>query len=152
MHYSYKKQALNHGLVLKNVIESLSLIKKACLKPYIDMNTDLRKAAKNNFEENIFKLMNNSVFGKTIENVRKHRDIKLIITEKRKNYLVSEPNYHTTKFCTENLLAIVMRKTEILMNKSVYLGLSILDLGKMLMYEFWYDYVKAKYDEKTKLC
>ena len=152
MHYSYKKQALNHGLVLKNVIESLSLIKKACLKPYIDMNTDLRKAAKNNFEENIFKLMNNSVFGKTIENVRKHRDIKLIITEKRKNYLVSEPNYRTTKFCTENLLAIVMRKTEILMNKSVYLGLSILDLGKMLMYEFWYDYVKAKYDEKTKLC
>ena len=152
MHYSYKKQALNHGLVLKNVIESLSLIKKACLKPYIDMNTDLRKAAKNNFEENIFKLMNNSVFGKTIENVRKHRDIKLIITEKRKNYLVSEPNYHTTKFCTENLLTIVMRKTEILMNKSVYLGLSILDLGKMLMYEFWYDYVKAKYDEKTKLC
>ena len=96
--------------------------------------------------------MNNSVFGKTMENVRKHGDIKLIITEKRKNYLVSEPNYHTTKFCTEHLLAIEMRKTEILMNKSVYLGLSILDLGKMLMYEFWYDYVKAKYDEKTKFC
>ena len=96
--------------------------------------------------------MNNAVFGKTIENVRKHRDIKRVTTERRRNYLVSEPNYHTTKFFTENVLAIEMKKTEILMNKPVYLGLSILELSKILMYEFWYDYVKPKYGEKVKLC
>ena len=96
--------------------------------------------------------MNNEVFGKTMENVRKHRDIKLVTTERRRNYLVSEPNYHTTKFFTENLLAIEIKKTEILINKPIYLGLSILELSKILMYEFWYDYVKPKYGEKTKLC
>ena len=73
------------------------------------MNTKLRKKAKNNFEKDFFKLMNNAVFGKTMENVRKHRNIKLVTTERR-NYLVSEPNYHTTKFFTENLLAIEMKK------------------------------------------
>ena len=73
-------------------------------------------------------------------------------TERRTNYLVSEPNYHTTKFITENLLAIDLKETEILMNKSVYLGLSILKISKMLRYEFWYDYVKPKYSEKVKFC
>ena len=96
--------------------------------------------------------MNNAVFGKTIENVRKHRDIKRVTTERRRNYLVSEPNYHTTKFFTENLIAIEMKKTEIILNKPVFLGLSILELSKILMYKSWYDYVKPKYDEKAKLC
>ena len=96
--------------------------------------------------------MNNAVFRKIMENVRKHRNIKLVTTERRRNYLVSEPNFHTTKFFTENLLAIEMRKTQILMNKPVYLGLSILDLSKTVMYEFWYDYVKPKYGENAKLC
>ena len=96
--------------------------------------------------------MNNGVFRKTKENVRKHRDIKLLTTERRKNYLVSESKYHTTKFFTDNLLAMEMKKTEILMNKPVYLGISILELSKILMYEFWYDYVKPKYGEKVKLC
>ena len=96
--------------------------------------------------------MNNAIFRKTMENVRKHRDIKLVTTEKRRNYLVSEPKYYTTKFFTENLLAIEMKKTKILMNKLVYLGRSILELSKILMYEFWYDHVKPKYGEKVKLC
>ena len=100
--------------------------------------------------------MNDAVFGKTMENVRKHRDIKLVTTERRWSYLVSEPNYHITKVFTEDLLAIEMNKTEIFMNKPVYLGLSILELSKILMDEFWYDYVKPKYepkyDEKAKLC
>ena len=97
--------------------------------------------------------MNNAVFGKTRENVRKHRDIKLVTTERRRNYLVSESNYHTTTFFTEHLLAIQMKKkTWILMNKPVYLGLSILELSKILMYEFWYDYVKPKFGDKSKLC
>ena len=87
-----------------------------------------------------------------MENVRKHRDIKLIIKEKRKDYLVSKQNYHTTKFFPKNLLAIEMKKTEILMSKPVCLRLSILELRKISMYEFWYDYAKPKYVEKAKLC
>ena len=87
-----------------------------------------------------------------MENVRNHINIKLVTTERRRNYSVSEPNYHTTKFSTESLLAIEMKKTQILMNKPVYLGLSILDLSKTVIYEFWYDYVKPKYVENKKLC
>ena len=101
------------------------------------MNTKRRQKAKNNFEKEFLKLMNNAVFGNTMENVRKYRDIKLVTTERRRNYLVSEPNYHTTKFFTENLLATEMKKTQILMNKPIYLGLSILDISKTVMYEFW---------------
>ena len=109
------------------------------------MNTKLRQKAKNNFEKDFFKLMNNAVFRKTMENVRKHRNIKLIATKRKRNYLVSQPNYHTTKFFTKNLLATEMRKTQILMNNPVYLGLSILDLSKTVMHEFQYDYVNPKY-------
>ena len=83
------------------------------------MNTNLRKKAENDFEKDYFKLMNNANFGKSMENLRKHKDIKLVTTERRRNYLVSEPNYHTTKFFTEYLFAIEMEKTEILMNKPV---------------------------------
>ena len=96
--------------------------------------------------------MNSAVFAKTMENVRKHRDIKLVTTERRRNYLVSESNYYTTKFFSENLFAVEMKKTQITMNKPVYLGLSILDPSKTVMYEFWYDYIKPKYSEKAKLC
>ena len=81
--------------------------------------------------------MNNGVFGKTMENLRKHRDIKLVTTQRRGNYLVSEPNYDTTKFFAENLFAIEMKKTQITMNKSVYLDLSILDISKTKRYDFW---------------
>ena len=95
--------------------------------------------------------MNSAVFAKTMENVRKHRDIKLVTTERRRNYLVSESNYYTTKFFSENLFAVEMKKTQITMNKPVYLGLSILDLSKTVMYEFWYDYIKPEYSEKAKL-
>ena len=112
------------------------------------MNTDLRKKAKNDFEKDFFKLMNNAVFGKTMENVRKHRDIKLVTTERKRNYLVPGPNYHTTKFFTKNLFVIEMKKMQILVNKRVYLGLSILELRKILTYEFWYNYLKLKYGEK----
>ena len=116
------------------------------------MNTELRKQAQNDFEKDFFKLMNNSVFGKTMENVREHRDIKLVITDKRRNQLVSEPNYHTTKWFSENLLAIEMKKIKVKVNKPVYLGLSILEISKTLMYEFWYGYIKPKYQNNAKLC
>ena len=116
------------------------------------MNTELRKQLRNDFEKDFVKLMNNDVFGKTMENVRKHRDIKLVTTDKKRNQLVSEPNYHTTKWFSENLLAIEMKKTKVKMNKPVYLGLSKLEISKTLMYEFWYDYVRPKYGGNVKLC
>ena len=116
------------------------------------MNSKLRKEAKNEFEKDFLKLMNNSVFGKTMEDVRKHRDIKLVTTEEKRNKLVSKPNYHTAKHFSETLLAIEMKKTKLKMNKPVYLSMSILDISKTLMYEFWYDYVKPKYKDNGKLC
>ena len=115
------------------------------------MNNKLRTEANNDFEKDFFKLLNNAVFGKTMENVRKHKDIKLATTERRRNYLGSEPNYHTTKFFTEHMLAIEMKKSEILMNKPACLGLSISDVNKILRYELWYDYLKTKYSEKVEL-
>ena len=116
------------------------------------MDTKWRKEAKNDFEKDFFKLMNNAVFGKTMENVRKHRDIKLVTTDKRRNQLVSEPNYQTTKWFSEKLLATEMKKTKVKVNKPIYLGLSILEISKTLMYEFWYDYMKPKYGDNVKLC
>ena len=116
------------------------------------MNTALRKLAKNDFEKDLFKLMNNAVFGKTMENIRKHRDIKLVTTDKKRNKLVSEPNYHTITYISEDLSIIEMNKTKVKMNKRIYLGLSILDISKILMYEFWYDYIKPKYNDNVKLC
>ena len=100
------------------------------------MNTNLTKEAKNEFQKDFFKLMNNSVFGKTMENVRKHRDIKLVTTEEKRSKLVSEPNYHTTKHFSENLLAIEMKKAKVKMNKPVYLGMSILDATWILIVLF----------------
>ena len=122
------------------------------MKPYIDKNTKLRSESKNDFEKDFFKLMNNSVYGKTMENVRKHRDIKLVRSNSERKKLVSEPNYHTCKQFSENLLAIEMKKTKIHMNKPVYVGQAVLDISKTLMYEFWYDYIIPKYDDKVRLC
>ena len=96
--------------------------------------------------------MNNSVFEKTMKNVRKQKKIKLVTTDKRRSQLVSEPNYDTTKHFSENLLVIEMKNVKIKMNKPVYLGLSILGISKTLMYEFWYDYIKPKYRNNAKLC
>ena len=104
--------------------------------------------------------MINAVFGKSIENVRKHRDIKLVTTDKRRSQLVSEPNYHAIKWFSENLVAIEMRKAKVKMNKPIYRGMAILDkiliikilISKILMYEFWYGYLKHKYGDRIKLC
>ena len=96
--------------------------------------------------------MNNAVFGKKMENVRKHRDIKLVKIDCKRNKLVSEPNYHTMKLISENLSIIKMKKVKVKMNKPIYLGLSILEISKTTMYEFLYDYVKKKYGDMVKLC
>ena len=152
VHIRSLKQALSHGLMFKKVHRVIQLNQEAWLKPYIDMNIELRKHVKNDFEKDFYKLMNNALFGKTMENVKKHRDIKLVTTNKRRNQLVSEPNYHKTKWFSENLLAIEMKKTNVKINKPVYLGLSISEISKTLMYEFWYDYMKPKYGDNIKLC
>ena len=150
VHIKSLKQALNHGLKFKKVHRIIEFNQAAWLKPYIDMNTELRKLAKNNFKKDFFKLMNNAVFGKTMENIRKHRDIKLVTTDKRRNKLVSEPNYHTMNYISEDLSIIEMNKTKVKMNKPIYL--SILEISKLLIYEFWYDYMKPKYGDNIKLC
>ena len=152
IHISALKLALNHGLKLRKPHTVIEFKQEAWLKPYIEMNIKLRTEAKNDFEKDLFKLMNNSVFGKTKKNVRKYRDIKLVTTNERRNKLVSEPNYHTTKHFSENILAIEMRKTKVILNKPIYLGQAILDISKKLMYEFWYDYIQPKYGGKAKLC
>ena len=101
-HINVLKQALNHGLKLKKIHRVIEFNQKEWLKPYINMNTELRKVAKNDFEKDLFKLMNNSVFGKTMENIRKHRDIKLVTTDKKRSKFVSEPNYHTINLISED--------------------------------------------------
>ena len=136
VHINLLKQSLNHGLKLKKIHRIIEFNQVARLKPYIDMNTELRKLARNDFEKDLFKLMNNSVFGKTMENIRKHRDIKLVKTDKKRSKLVSEPNYHTINLISEDLSIIEMKKTKVKMNKPIYLGLSILEISKILMYEF----------------
>ena len=151
-HINTLKQALNHGLKLKKIHRVIEFNQEAWLKPCIDKNTELRKLAKNDFEKDLFKLMSNSVFGKTMENIRKHRDIKLVTTDKKRSKLVSKPNYHTINLISEDLSIIEMKKNKVKMNKPIYLGLSILEISKILMYEFWYDYMKPKYNDNAKLC
>ena len=152
VHIKSLKQALHYGLKLEKVHRVIEFNQEAWLKPYIDMNTELRKVASNDFEKDFYKLMNNAVFGKTMENVRKHRYIKLVTKNKKRSKLVSEPNYHTMNYISKDLSIIEMNKTRVKMNKPIYLGLSILDISKILMYEFWYDYMKPKYGNDVKLC
>ena len=137
IHIRALKQVLNHGLILKRVHRAIQFNQEAWLRPYTEMSPKLRKKAKNEFEKDFFKLMNNFIFGKTMENVRKHIDIKLVTTDEKRNKLVSEPNYHTTKRFSESLLAIEMKKSKVKMNKPIYLGMPILDISETLMYEFW---------------
>ena len=143
---------MNCGLILKKVHRVIQLNQETWLKPYIIKTTKLRIEVRNDFEKDFFKLMSNSVFEKAMENVRKHRDIKLVTTDKRRNQLVSEPNYYTTKLFSKDVLAIEMKKKKVKMNTPVHLGLPILDISKTLMYQFWYDYIEPKYQNNAKLC
>ena len=152
VHIQALKQALRHGLELKKVHRVISFRQEAWLKPYIDKNTELRKNAKNNFEKDFYKLMINAVFGKTMENVRNRRDVKLVVTEERRKKLVSEPNYDSRKVFSESLMAIEMRKTEVFIDKPIAVEQAVLDISKTLMYEFWYECLKPKYSDNINLC
>ena len=152
IHYKNLIQCLKAGLKLKKIHRGIKFIESAWLKPYIDKNTNLRTQAKNNFEKDFFKLMNNSVFGKTMENIRNRVNVKLVNTEERLKKLVAKPNLKSPpKIFSENLASVHLKKTSLTMNKPVYLGMCILDLSKTIMYDFHYQYIKPKYGAKAKL-
>ena len=153
IHIQALNQALQHGLRLDRIHRVIEFDQSPWLKTYIDFNTQLSTAATNDFEKDFFKLMNNSVFGKTMENIRKHRNIGLVMTEEKYLRTVMKPNFKSGVLFGENLMGCEMGKIKVVMNKPVYLGQAILDLSKIVMYEFHYDYVVPKYSlEKLKLC
>ena len=151
LHYENLKQYLSLGLKLTHIHRGIKFEESPWLKNYINLNTDLRTKAKNDFEKDFFKLINNSVFGKTMENIRNRVDIKLVTDKKTAEELSAKPNFKHCNIFSENLIAIPMKKTELVFYKPVYLGMCILDLSKTLMYEFHYNYIKQKYGDKAKL-
>ena len=151
LHYKNLIQCLDMGLKIKNIYRGIKFVESEWMKPYINKNTNLRAKAKNNFEKDFYKLMNNSVFGKTMENIRNRVDVKLVNTEEKLRKLVAKPNFKGRKIFNENLVSVHMKKTSLTMNKPVYLGMCILDLSKIIMYDFHYNYIKSKYGDKAKL-
>ena len=151
VYYKTLMQYLSLGMELKKIHRGIKFIEDDFSKPYIDKNTNLRTQAKNNFEKDFFKLMNNSVFGKTMENIRNRVNIKLTTTGEQFKKLTAKPNYENRKIFNENLVSVHMKKTSLTMNKPVYLGMSILDLSKTLMFDFHYKYIIPKYGNKAKL-
>ena len=147
IHVKTLKQALDHGLVLEKIHRVIQFKQSAWMKEYIGFNTRLRTVAKNDFEKDFYKLMNNSVLGKTMENIRRHRDIKLV--NNKEDYLkqVMKPNFKGGVLKGADLMSCEMGKVKVKMNKPIYLGQAILDLSKTIMYEFHYDYMKQKYNE-----
>ena len=121
------------------------------LKQYIDFNTQKRTQAKNSFEKDFFKLMNNSVFGKTMENIRKRVDVRLVTSKEKLSKLASKPTYVSSKIFNENLVAVHKIKETLTLNRPAYVGMCILDLSKTLMFDFHYNYIKSKYGDKAKL-
>ena len=151
LHYKNLIQCLQQGMKLKKIHRGIRFVESEWHKPYIEMNTQLRTKAKNNFEKDFYKLMNNSVFGKTMENIRNRVDVKLVNNVERLKKLAAKPNFKFPKIFCENLIAVHMKKTSLTMNKPVYLGMCILDLSKTIMYDFYYNYLKKKYGDKMIL-
>ena len=151
IHHETLKLYLSLGLKLTKIHRGITFTECAWLKPYIDLNTDLRAKAQNDFEKDFFKLMNNSVFGKTMENIRNRVDIRLVTRESQAKKLTCKPNYQHHTIFSKNLAAVHMKKVKLYFNKPVYLGMSILDLSKTLMYDFHYNYIKPKYGDSAKL-
>ena len=151
IHYKNLIQCLRLGMKLKYIHRGIKFVESEWMKPYIEMNTKLRTKAKNNFEKDFYKLMNNSVFGKTMENIRNRVNVKLVNSVEKARKLIAKPNFRSRKIFSENFISVHMKKTSLLMNKPVYLGACILDLSKTVMYDFHYNYIKQKYGDKAKL-
>ena len=153
VHYENLKFYLKQGMKLKRVKRVLEFEQECWMEPYIRMNTEFRKQAKNDFEKNFYKLMNNSVFGKTMENLRNRVDIKIVRSNEKDKIrkLVASPLYSRHVIFTNDLVGIDMRKSRLLLNKPVYTGMTILDKSKILMYDFFYNHLKKQYGEKCEL-
>ena len=151
LHYRNLQLYLDLGLKIKKVHRVLKFDQSPWLKQYIDFNTEKRKLAKNSFEKDFFKLMNNSVFGKTMENLRKWVDVRLVTNEKKLDKLTAKPTYVSSKIFNENLMAVHKVKETLTLNRPAYVGMCILDLSKMLMYDFHYNYIKKKYNKRARL-
>ena len=151
LHYRNLQLYIDLGLKVTKVHRVLEFNQSPWLKQYIDFNTEKRKYAKNAFEKDFFKLMNNSVFGKTMENLRKRVNVKLVTDEKKLTKLASKPTYVSSKIFNENLVAVHKIKETLTLNRPAYVGMCILELSKTLMYDFHYNYIKAKYGDKAKL-
>ena len=152
IHIRALKQAIDHGLVLQKIHKCIRFRQSPWMKDYIDFNRSMKTASKNDFEKDFYKLMNNSVFGKTMENIRKHKDIKLINNMEKYLKIVAKVNFKSGTLLGPDLMGCEMGKTKIVMKKPVYLGQVILDLSKIVMYEFHYDYMLPKYGDRIKLC
>ena len=150
-HYRNLQLYLSLGIRIKKIHRVLEFNQSEWLKEYIDFNTEMRKNAKNSFEKDFFKLMNNSVFGKTMENLRKRVNIELVTNEKRLNKLSAKPTYVSSKIFNENLVAVHTKKEKLLLDKPSYVGMCILDLSKTHMYDFHYNYIKKKYPDSQLL-
>ena len=148
LHYRNLRQCLEMGLRITAVHRGISFEQSPWMEPYIRKNTELRKTATNSFEKDFFKLMNNSVFGKTIENIRKRQNIILVDNREKAVKLTCRPNFDRATIFDRNLVAIHMKKTEVYFNKPVYVGQAILDLSKLLMFDFHYNYIQKKYSYK----
>ena len=151
IHYQSLLQCLDLGMNITAVHQGISFFQSDWMEPYIRKNTELRKSAVNSFEKDFFKLMNNSVFGKTIENIRKRQNIHLVDNRKKAIKLSSRPNFDRSTIFDKNLIAVHMKKIEIYFNKPVYVGQAILDLSKTLMYDFHYNFIKSKYGSRASL-
>ena len=151
LHYRNLQLYLDLGLKLKKVHRVLEFDQSPWLKQYIDFNTQKRTHAKTSFEKDFFKLMNNSVFGKTMENIRKRVDVRLVTSKEKLLKLASKPTYMSSKIFNENLVAVHKIKETLTLNRPAYIGMCILDLSKTLMYDFHYNYIKQKYGNKAKL-
>lgn len=151
VHYETLKLYESLGLVITKIHRGIRFNERAWLKEYIDLNTNLRTLAENEFEKDFFKLMNNSVFGKTMENIENRVDIRLVTSEHEAAKLASKVNFDRCTIFDENLVAVHMRKTKLKYDKPIYLGMCILDLSKTLMYDFHYNYIKSKYADDAML-
>ena len=151
IHYENLKLYESLGLKITHIHRGVTFEESEWMKPYIDLNTRLRTEAKNDFEKDFFKLLNNSVFGKTMENIRSRVNVTLVNSRKKAKTLTAKPNFKKCTIFSENLCAIHMGKTQIYFNKPVYLGMCILDISKTTMYEFHYNYIKPKYNDKARL-
>lgn len=154
VHYSMLKLALKHGIVLKKVHRALQFTQKSWLKPYIDLNTQLRAQANNDFEKDFYKLLNNAIYGKTMENLRLRTDIRLVNKWDGRTggrHLIAQPFFKKCKIFDSDLVSVEMNRTKILMNKPIAVGMCILDISKTLMYKFLYDYLKPKYGKNVEV-